>query len=64
MHKKWIKTGDVSWKSKDKTLYWVKSSDGIYDVWAVKNKDGKVVFHNDFDTKKEALKSAKQYMNR
>jgi len=59
---KWRKTGDVSWKSKNETLYWVKSKDGIYDVWAIRNKDGKVLFHDDFDQKLQALRFAKRYM--
>jgi hypothetical protein len=60
--KDWKKVSTFEWKSKYKKLFLVKANDDVYDLWVIKNADGKVVFHFDYETKEEALAYAKKYM--
>lgn len=62
--KGWDKLNDYQWSSDIHLINLYKSSDGIYDAWMVKKKDGAVIWHEDFDTKQLANDFVIDYMRR
>jgi hypothetical protein len=66
--KDWKKWKKDSWITHNKDRYieiirsHQKGYNPVYDVWMVSMKNGKVLRHNDLDTRARAIKSAKAYM--